>query len=76
MVMPPKIKSKLTPPADNEPTLNMTGKSSQPDGTVKPIQIKITMVKHKEIKTYAAEQGITITELLLAGYDMYRSKMN
>lgn len=69
----PKVK--LEPPAENEPTLNVLAKSSVPESTIKPIQIKITAAKHKEIKTYAAEQGMTITELLLAGYDMYRSKM-
>lgn len=58
MVQPPKSKSKLAPPPDYEPTLNVIGKRSLPDGAVKPIQIKITSAKHKEIKNYAAENGV------------------
>ena len=72
----PKKNIKLSPPQDNEPTLDVTGKGAKPDGAVKPIQIKIPVNKHKEMKAYAAEQGITMTELLLTGYEMYRGKMN
>ncbi|BEM90534.1 hypothetical protein J4G53_25535 [Serratia ureilytica] len=72
----PKNSIKLAPPPSNEPTLDVTGKGAQPDTEVKPIQIKVPVNKHKEMKTYAAEQGITMTDMLLAGYDMFRKKMN
>ncbi|EMT6385493.1 MULTISPECIES: hypothetical protein [Bacteria] len=72
----PKSNIKLTPPQDNEPTLDVTGKGAKPDTDIKPIQIKIPVNKHKEMKAYAAEQGISMTEMLLTGYEMYRSKMN
>lgn len=67
---------KLNPPSDNEPTLDVTGKGALPDTEVKHIQIRIPVSKHKEMKAYAAEQGITMTDMLLIGYDMYRKKMN
>ncbi|MFH6840968.1 hypothetical protein [Providencia rettgeri] len=72
----PKKNIKLTPPQENEPTLDVTGKGAKPDGDIKPIQIKIPVSKHKEMKAYAAEQGITMTEMLLTSYEMYRNKMN
>lgn len=72
----PKNSIKLAPPPSSEPTLDVTGKGAQPDTEVKPIQIKVPVNKHKEMKAYAAEQGISMTEMLLAGYDMYRAKMN
>lgn len=72
----PKTNIKLAPPPSGEPTLDVTGKSAQPDTEIKPIQIKVPINKHKEMKAYAAEQGISMTEMLLAGYDMYRKKMN
>ncbi len=72
----PKTNIKLTPPQSNEPTLDVMGKGAQPDTEIKPIQIRVSVKKHKEMKTYAAEQGISMTEMLLAGYAMYRNKMN
>lgn len=72
----PKNNVKLAPPSNKEPTLDVTGKGAQPDTEVKPIQIKVPVNKHKEMKAYAAELGISMTEMLLAGYDMYRQKMN
>lgn len=72
----PKNSIKLAPPSLNEPTLDVTGKGALPDTHVKPIQIKVPVSKHKEMKAYAAEQGISMTDMLLAGYDMYRQKMN
>lgn len=72
----PKNNIKLSPPSDKESTLDVTGKSAQPDTEIKPIQIKVPVNKHKEMKAYAAELGISMTEMLLAGYDMYRQKMN
>ena len=72
----PKTNIKLAPPPSTEPTLDVTGKGAQPDTEIKPIQITVPVNKHKEMKTYAAEQGISMTEMLLAGYSMYRNKMN
>uniref|UniRef100_A0A3B0MMN1 Uncharacterized protein n=1 Tax=Arsenophonus endosymbiont of Trialeurodes vaporariorum TaxID=235567 RepID=A0A3B0MMN1_9GAMM len=71
----PSKKIKIAPPPDNEPTLNVTGKNIKPDTIIKPIQIKVSINKHKKMKIYAAEQGITITDMLLAGYEMYKNKM-
>lgn len=71
----PKNTIKLAPPKEDEPTLDVTGKGAVPDSAVKPIQIKIPVAKHKEMKAYAAEQGISMTDMLLSGYEMYRSKM-
>lgn len=71
----PSKSIKLAPPKEDEPTLDVTGKGSVPDSTVKPIQIKVPVSKHKEMKAYAAEQGISMTDMLLAGYEMYRNKM-
>lgn len=72
----PKNKIKLAPPPSDTPTLDVTGKGALPDTEVKPIQIKVPVNKHKEMKAYAAEQGISMTEMLLIGYDMYKKKMN
>ncbi|EAB8479581.1 hypothetical protein NAK90_005048 [Salmonella enterica] len=71
----PKNSIKIAPPKDDEPTLDVTGKGAVPDSSVKPIQIKVPVSKHKEMKAYAAEQGISMTDMLLAGYDMFRNKM-
>ena len=74
MEKPRKNISKLAPPADNEPTLNVTGKGAEPDSAVKPIQLKVSLSKHKEIKAYAAEQGISMQEMLLEGYELLKAK--
>lgn len=71
----PKSNIKLAPPPDTAPTLDVTGKASIPEGAIKPLQIKIPVAKHKEMKAYAAEQGITMTDMLLAGYELYRQNM-
>ncbi|MFV4848083.1 hypothetical protein NMD69_17140 (plasmid) [Edwardsiella tarda] len=71
----PSKSIKIEPPKDDEPTLDVTGKGAAPDSAVKPIQIKVPVSKHREMKAYAAEQGISMTDMLLAGYDMYRNKM-
>ncbi|QOI58067.1 hypothetical protein [Rouxiella badensis] len=74
MEKPKRSISKLAPPADNEPTLNVTGKGAEPDFATKPIQLKVPISKHKEMKSYAAEQGITMREMLLEGYELLKSK--
>lgn len=38
----------------------------------KPIQIRVPVEKHSEIKAYAAEQQQSITELLMKAYEEYR----
>lgn len=38
----------------------------------KPIQIKIPTQKHTEIKAFAARSGMSITDLLLLGYEQLR----
>jgi hypothetical protein len=40
----------------------------------KPIQIRVPVEKHSEIKAYAAEQQISITDLLIAAYEEYRAR--
>ncbi|EGT5656605.1 toxin-antitoxin system HicB family antitoxin [Citrobacter braakii] len=42
------------------------------EGRVKPIQIRIDPTLHREIKACAAEQGKSITALLLEAYRLYR----
>ena len=71
----PKSTIKIDPPKDDEPTLDVTGRSAAPESSVKPIQIKVPVSKHKEMKAYAAEQGKSMTEMIMAGYEMYRNKM-
>ncbi|KGT88745.1 hypothetical protein NG99_20965 [Erwinia typographi] len=70
----PRSSIKLAPPASSEPTLDVTGKGAIPDTEIKPIQIKVPNAKHKEMKAYAAEQGISMTEMLLEGYRLLRDK--
>lgn len=72
----PKHSIKIAPPSQKDPTLDVTGKGALPDTEIKPIQIKVPVMKHKEMKAYAAEQGISMTEMLMSGYEMYRNKMN
>jgi len=40
----------------------------------KPIQIRVPIEKHSEIKAYAAEQQLSITDLLMKAYEEYRSR--
>lgn len=63
------VRSKLSPPTAQP--LNVTTTDHDID-SVKPIQFRISPVLHREIKAYAAEQGKTITTLLLESYQLYR----
>lgn len=45
-----------------------------PSTTTKPLQIKISIEKHREIKAYAAEQDMSITELIMKAYEEYRTR--
>ncbi|MCS7530850.1 hypothetical protein N0609_31415 [Pseudomonas aeruginosa] len=40
----------------------------------KPIQIRVPVEKHSEIKAYAAEQQLSITDLLMKAYEEYRAR--
>ncbi|EDT2963634.1 hypothetical protein EL09_15560 [Salmonella enterica subsp. enterica] len=57
-------------PAETAP-LNVTS-ADHKTGCLKPIQFRIDTVLHREIKAYAAEQGKSITALLLEAYQLYR----
>ncbi|MDK9361923.1 toxin-antitoxin system HicB family antitoxin [Lelliottia wanjuensis] len=62
---PPKLSPEKTPP------LNVT--TTQHDaGGVKAIQIRIEPALHREIKACAAEEGKSITALLLEAWRLYR----
>ena len=41
---------------------------------VKPIQFKVPASLHQELKIYAVEQGLSMTELFLEMYKEYRAK--
>lgn len=56
--------SKSTPGIEN------LGHTSSVD--TKPVQIRVPVGKHTEIKAYAAEQQLSITDLLLMAYEEYR----
>lgn len=48
----------------------MVSKDARPDG--KPIQMKLPVVRHKEMKAYAAERGISMIDMFLKGYQIFR----
>lgn len=45
-----------------------------PSVDTKPVQIRVPVEKHTEIKAYAAEQQMSITDLLLMAYEEYRQR--
>jgi len=45
-----------------------------PSVDTKPVQIRVPVEKHSEIKAYAAEQQKSITDLLLEAYEEYRQR--
>lgn len=71
MVKPPK----LIPPSSTTATIEVTN-SRFNAGLLKPIQLKIDPLLHREIKTYATEIDKSMTELLLDGYRLYRKVNN
>ncbi|WP_301709927.1 toxin-antitoxin system HicB family antitoxin [Citrobacter werkmanii] len=68
-IMAKKTQPKLNP-VETRP-LNVTTALHE-GGRVKPIQIRIDPALHREIKACAAEQGKSITALLLEAYRLYR----
>ncbi|HBO7934620.1 TPA: hypothetical protein L5C15_005757 [Pseudomonas aeruginosa] len=40
----------------------------------KPIQMRVPIEKHSEIKAYAAEQQLSITDLMMKAYEEYRAR--
>ena len=69
-------KVKIAPPS-GKPTLvtdmPASSKASSGDET-KNIQFKVTPEKHNEIKSYAAERGLSLKELFLSFYENERMK--
>ncbi len=56
-------------------TVSVLNNLNRSPGTVpKPIQIRMPVEKHSEIKAYAAERQMSITELLLEAYEEYRAR--
>lgn len=45
-----------------------------PGTNPKPLQIRIPIEKHSEIKAYAAEQQMSITDLMMKAYEEYRGR--
>ncbi len=64
-IAPPSKREKKQPPAT-------TSKPAPND--IKPIQVKVSASLHQEIKLYAVEQGITITDLFSQMYKEYWAK--
>lgn len=54
-------------------TASVVNNLNRSPGTLpKPIQIRVPVEKHSEIKAYAAEQQLSITDLLMKAYEEYR----
>lgn len=65
---PPKRKEVAAKPAAPAVT------SKPAAGDVKPIQFKVPASMHQELKLYAVQQNMSMTDLFLAMYKEYRSK--
>lgn len=62
--IPPPRKAKAdVPPVTSKPAAE----------GLKPIQFKIDAKRHQELKIYAAERGISMTQLFHEMYDFYRA---
>jgi hypothetical protein len=68
-IAPPKRKAATKPKASTPAT---TSKPAPAD--VKPIQFKVSASMHQELKLYAVEQGMSMTNLFLEMYKEYRAK--
>ncbi len=56
-------------------TASVVNNLNRSPGTLpKPLQIRVPIEKHSEIKAYAAEQQMTITDLMMKAYEEYRSR--
>ncbi|EIK4811108.1 hypothetical protein EM61_020275 [Vibrio parahaemolyticus] len=71
-----KTKVKIAPPTKQTQTATDTPASSKASSAeeTKNIQFKVTPVKHIEIKSFAAERGLTLKELFLSLYENERMK--
>jgi cell envelope opacity-associated protein A len=69
-IAPPKRKTAIQKKEKATPAT--TSKPSPVD--VKPIQFKVPASMHQELKLYAVEQGMSMTDLFLEMYKEYRSK--
>lgn len=73
-IKPPSVKNISSPKRSNnssKKTLDATSKSNL--GDTKPLQFKIPVNLHQEIKMYAVERGMTMTELFLTMYDEHKT---
>ncbi len=56
-------------------TASVVNNLNRSPGTLpKPLQIRVPIEKHSEIKAYAAEQQMTITDLMMKAYEEYRAR--
>ena len=63
------------PKKDNKKTESIPATTSTPAvDAVKPIQFKIPAHMHQEIKLYAVENNISMTDLFMSMYKEYRKK--
>ncbi|ALR95820.1 hypothetical protein AT730_24730 (plasmid) [Vibrio alginolyticus] len=71
-----KTKVKIAPPSAPAQSVTETPASSKASSSeeTKNIQFKVTPSKHIEIKSFAAERGLTLKELFLKLYENERMK--
>ena len=68
---PARTGTKGKPAAEPTPARNL----KQPENSgIKPLQFKVAPEMHKEFKTYAAMNGMTMLELFTDAYRFYRDK--
>ena len=69
-------KVKIAPPTTTPKNVTETPASSKLSSSeeTKNIQFKVTPAKHIEIKSYAAERGLSLKELFLSFYENERMK--
>lgn len=68
---PPSRKSKEAPPTREQTHGNLDKPSS---GEKENLNFKVSAEFKREVKTYAASQGITLIELLEEGYRLVKEK--
>jgi hypothetical protein len=61
-------------PAKQKPAAAPAVTSKPPAGDIRPIQFKVAASMHQELKLYAVQQNMSMTDLFLAMYKEYRSK--
>ncbi|MEA9392230.1 hypothetical protein SJI19_17025 [Acerihabitans sp. TG2] len=72
MKAPKQPVPKILPPDDDAPTLDVT--SNRADDDIKTIQFKVKVSKHTEIKTWATQHGMTMTQALMQGYELLKKQ--